>query len=72
MHEEEEAAGWGGGGCWQWEGRRCSSARQALAASSSSVMRECRSNAEISLTRSQVPSRSPRAKGSMISATKSP
>eukprot|EP00964_Phaeocystis_antarctica_P079670 scaffold49653_cov58-Phaeocystis_antarctica.AAC.3 len=40
MHEDEEAAGLGCGASWQWEGRRRSSARQALAASSSSVMRE--------------------------------
>eukprot|EP00964_Phaeocystis_antarctica_P112215 scaffold76416_cov57-Phaeocystis_antarctica.AAC.2 len=50
MHEEAAVAGWGGGGgsFWQWVGRRCSSARQALAASSSSVRRECRSEAESS------------------------
>ena len=47
---EEAAAGWGrGGSTWQWEGRRCSSARQgAVVASSSSLMRECRSDAELS------------------------
>eukprot|EP00964_Phaeocystis_antarctica_P126310 scaffold90053_cov58-Phaeocystis_antarctica.AAC.2 len=48
MHEDKDAAGWGGGGSWQWEGRRCSSARQALAASSSSVIRKCRLDAELS------------------------
>ena len=49
MHKDEEAAGWGCAASWQWEGRRRSSARQALAASSSSVMRECKTDAGSSL-----------------------
>eukprot|EP00964_Phaeocystis_antarctica_P029892 scaffold16856_cov60-Phaeocystis_antarctica.AAC.2 len=52
MHGEEAAAGWSEGTSWQFEGRRSSSARQALVSSSSSslssVMREWRSDAESS------------------------
>eukprot|EP00964_Phaeocystis_antarctica_P156994 scaffold126970_cov63-Phaeocystis_antarctica.AAC.5 len=54
MHEDEEAAGWGWGASWQWEGRRCNSARQALMASSYSVMRELPARRALAALRSSV------------------